>query len=189
MDRAVELLLAAPPRLGGIRLAAIDGPSGAGKSTWADALVATLRDRGHDTGLVRADEFATWDDPVSWWPRLVDGVLEPLRRGEPGRYRRTAWTGGLPHPGAWVELPVPEILVLEGVSTGRRSLTPWLSVLFWAELPDPALRLERAVTRDGAGSRNALLRWQRFEQGWFAVDDTRERAVLRVNPDEHRKIA
>ncbi|WHT19726.1 hypothetical protein N8J89_01160 [Crossiella sp. CA-258035] len=188
MHRAVELLLAAPPKLGGVRLAAVDGPSGSGKSTWADALVAELRARGHHTGLVRSDEFATWDDPVSWWPRLVAGVLEPLRRGEPGRYRRTAWTNGLPRPGDWAELPVPEVLVLEGVSTGRRSVSPLLSLLCWVELADPGHRLARAVTRDGDSCRNALLHWQRFEQGWFGVDDTRGRADVRVNTEGDRKI-
>ncbi|GAA2833081.1 uridine kinase family protein [Crossiella cryophila] len=188
IEQAAGLLLAAPPRLGAVRLLAVDGPSGSGKSTLADALATELRGRGHHTALVRSDEFATWDDPVSWWPRLTEGVLEPLRRAESGRYQRTAWTGGLPHPGDWITLPVPEILLLEGVSTGRRSLTPLLSALVWVELADPGRRLERAVTRDGDMCRNPLLRWQRFERGWFGVDDTRERADLRVNADGHRKI-
>lgn len=165
-------LLAAPARLGEVRLVAVDGPSGSGKSSFADRLHADLP----DSALVRTDDFATWDDPVSWWPRLVDGVLTPLSQGRPGRYRRTAWSGGHPYPGEHVIVPVSQVLLVEGVSAGRRSVRPLLSYLIWCELPDPAERLARAVARDGADSRQHLLTWQEFETGWFAVDGTRHAA-------------
>lgn len=160
-----------PPRLGRVRLVAVDGPSGSGKSTYAARLAAAL-----GASLISTDDFATWDDPVSWWPRLRDGVLEPLAAGRPGRYVRTEWTGGRPHPGATVAVEVPDVLVLEGVSAGRRSLAPRLSALVWCEVPDPALRLELAVARDGDAARGPLLTWQLFERGWFAVDATMRRA-------------
>jgi hypothetical protein len=164
-------ILARSPRLGPVRLVAIDGPSGSGKSVFADQLVGEL-----GATLVRTDDFATWDDPVSWWPRLVDGVLEPLAAGRPGRYRRTEWTDGRPHPGSYVSVAVPETLVIEGVSAGRRSIRPFLSFLLWCELADSRERLERAVARDGPAAREHLLAWQSFERGWFAIDGTRESA-------------
>jgi hypothetical protein len=68
------------------------------------------------------------------------------------------------------------VLVLEGVSAGRHSIRPRLSALIWCDHPDQAERLERAVARDGEAARKHLARWQRFEQGWFAVDDTRQHA-------------
>src|SRR6185312_5104377 len=71
-DALIEALLAAPARLGSVRVLAIDGPSGAGKSTLAARVVAGLTARGCRTTLVSTDAFATWDDPVSWWPKLVD---------------------------------------------------------------------------------------------------------------------
>jgi energy-coupling factor transporter ATP-binding protein EcfA2 len=89
----IAALLAAPPRLGAVRVLAIDGPSGSGKSTLAAALVGELAELGRSVRTVPTDHFATWDDPVSWWPRLVDGVLAPLRAGQPGRYRMMDWTG------------------------------------------------------------------------------------------------
>jgi hypothetical protein len=162
-------VLAAPARLGGVRLVAVDGPSGSGKSVFADRLVRELP----DAVLVRTDDFATWDDPVAWWPRLVDGVLTPLSQGRPGRYRRTEWRDGRPYPGSEVDVPVPGVLVVEGVSSGRRSVRPLLSCLVWCEHPDPAERLARAVARDGAQCREPLLTWQAFETGWYAVDGTR----------------
>ncbi|QUQ69786.1 uridine kinase family protein [Kutzneria sp. CA-103260] len=151
-----------------MKVIAIDGPSGAGKSTYAASL---------GLPVVPTDHFATWDDPVAWWPRLVDGVLRPLRRGESGRYRRMDWSSGVPVLGAEVVVEPTEVLVVEGVSAGRRAATPWLSQLIWVEAEDA---LARAIARDGANSRADLLRWKDFERGWFQVDGTRDRADLVV---------
>ncbi|MBB3663217.1 hypothetical protein FB384_002121 [Prauserella sediminis] len=180
VDAARELadrVLAVPPRLGAVRLIAIDGPSGAGKSHLAARVVDVLRGRGADPALVSTDDFATWDDPVSWWPRLAAGVLEPLAAGRPGRFRRTEWTDeGEPVAGAQVDVPVPDVLVLEGVSSGRRSVRASTSVLCWLDHADRDARLARAVARDGEWSRPHLERWQRFEAGWFSVDEPHEAA-------------
>ncbi|SDN32114.1 Uridine kinase [Allokutzneria albata] len=176
MRHVIAAVEAAPARLGPVKLVAVDGPSGGGKSTFARALVRAL---GPDrTALVPTDDFATWDEPVSWWPRLVDGVLDPFRRGEPAVYRRTEWSDGLPRLGAEVRIDTPEILVLEGVSSGRRPIRSSLSVLVWVCSGDRELRLKRAVARDGEACRDQLLRWQEFEQGWFAVDGTADSADL-----------
>ncbi|GAA3995387.1 hypothetical protein GCM10022247_14000 [Allokutzneria multivorans] len=165
---------AAPARLGRVKLVAVDGPSGGGKSTFAKALVEALGE--HRTALVPTDDFATWDEPVSWWPNLASGALEPFRRGEPAVYRRTEWSDGLPRTGSEVRIDTPEILVLEGVSSGRRSIRSSLSVLVWVCSGDREHRLKRAVARDGETCAGPLSRWQDFEAGWFAVDGTREAA-------------
>ncbi|RKT52062.1 uridine kinase family protein [Saccharothrix australiensis] len=154
-----------------MRLIAVDGPSGSGKSTYAASLAAEL-----GATVVPTDHFATWTDPVSWWPRLVSGVLVPLWAGRPGRYRRVDWSEGWPREGDWVTVEVPEVLVIEGVSAARRSIADRLDEAVWVELPDERERLERAVARDGEASRAHLVRWQAFERGWFAVDGTRDRA-------------
>ncbi|MCE7009409.1 AAA family ATPase [Kibdelosporangium philippinense] len=166
----IKEILAAPPRLGGVRLVAIDGPSGSGKSTFARELVAQLP----NATLISTDDFATWEDPVAWWSRLAVGVLDRLAAGRSGGYRVVEWTGGVPRLGAMRTVHVPEFLVIEGVSAGRSSVRPLLSALIWCEVPDQAERLERAVSRDGETSRSHLTKWQLFEQGWFAVDATRE---------------
>jgi energy-coupling factor transporter ATP-binding protein EcfA2 len=160
-----------PPRLGDVTLVAIDGPSGSGKSTLADELAAEL-----DAVIIRTDDFATWDDPVAWWPRLRDGVLVPLADGRPGRYTKTDWVGGEPRPGPVITVNPSKVLLLEGVSAGRRSVRHLLSALVWREVPDPAERLARAVARDGESARAPLMSWQRFEAGWFAVDGTKAAA-------------
>jgi hypothetical protein len=174
-------VLAGPPRLGRVRLVAVDGPSGAGKTTVTTELARRLTDRGVRVAVVPTDHFATWADPVAWWPRLVDGVLLPLRAGRPGGYQRMDWSGGVPRLGDVVSVPVPDVLVVEGMSAGRASVRGWLTVLAWVELPDPRERLDRAVARDGVAHRAELAAWQRFERGWFAVDGTRAAAGVRIH--------
>ncbi|HVK23324.1 MAG TPA: uridine kinase [Actinokineospora sp.] len=159
---------------------AIDGPSGAGKTTLAVNLAADLRKQGIETAVVPTDHFATWTDPVAWWPRLVEGVLAPLADNREGRYRQMIWVDRIPKPDKWVTVPVSEVLIVEGVSAGRRSVQPRLSLLVWADCPDSVTRLARSVGRDGVDSRAELTRWQAFETGWFAVDDTRARADVRI---------
>ncbi|MDQ3577345.1 MAG: uridine kinase [Actinomycetota bacterium] len=175
-----DVVLAAPPRLGLVRLIGIDGPSGAGKTDLATALIAELRSRAVTTALVSTDDFATWADPVAWWPRLVDGVLAPAAAGRHGRYRRMDWSDGPPRLGESVTVDIADVMIIEGVSAGRRAVSRSLSVLVWVEMPDSSARLERAVTRDGEANRAELARWQTFENGWFAVDGARDRASVRV---------
>lgn len=163
-----------------MRLVAVDGPSGAGKTTVATRLGRELAEAGATVAVVPTDHFATWADPVSWWPRLVDGVLVPLREGRPGRYRRTDWSTGIPRPGDEIDVPVPDVLLVEGMSAGRSSVRSWCTCLIWVDLPDADVRLDRAVARDGEDSRADLVAWQRFERGWFAVDGTRAAADVRV---------
>jgi hypothetical protein len=184
LSAPADAVLAARARLGAVRLVAIDGPSGSGKSTLATALVDELAGRGVRAVVVPTDHFATWADPASWWPRLVDGVLTPLSRGEAGRYRPNDWSGGTPRPGEEVEVAVPEVLIVEGVSAGRRSVRPVLSCLVWVEATPERARLERSVRRDGAHTRADFLRWQAFERGWFAVDGTRAAADVLIENDE-----
>ncbi|MCR5980271.1 hypothetical protein GDN83_21440 [Gordonia jinghuaiqii] len=158
-------------------IVAIDGPSGAGKSTAADLLVAELRRRDVGVTLVRTDDFATWDDPVSWWPELEAEVLHPFSRRRDYRYRPRVWRDGVPSPGPRVWIEWQPLLIIEGVSSARRRIADRLTYALWLEGGTAAERLERAVARDGEESREQLEKWQQFEDGWFEVDRTRDRCV------------
>lgn len=159
-------------------IVAIDGPSGAGKSTLADALMATLAANGTGAVLVRTDDFATWDNPVAWWPELESDVLQAFIRRHDYQYRPRVWRDGVPERGARVWRRWEPLLVIEGVSSARRRIADRLSHALWLDGAPAAERLERAVARDGEASRPHLQRWQRFESGWFAVDRTRDRCLV-----------
>ena len=181
--RAAHLTLAGPPRLGQVRLVAVDGPSGSGKTRFAARLLREFEHRGLVTELFGTDALATWDDPFGWWPRLEAGLLGPLQRGEPGRIAVHDWASGIPRPAGIRTVETPSVVIIEGVSVGRRALQDRATVLVWVECADLAKRLERAVARDGEQIRPHLLRWQQEEAAFFAEDAVASRADLRITSD------
>lgn len=174
VDEIVERALAARPRLGRVRVVAVDGPAGSGKTTLAAAMSASGA-----TVLHLDDLYEGWSGlEGSLWPRLSAQVLEPLRRGVPGRYQRYDW-----HAGAfaeWVDVPVPDLLVVEGCGSARRAVDPVAVLRVWVEAPDD-LRLERGLARDGADAREHWLTWMADEAAHFARERTRERADVRLD--------
>lgn len=163
----------APPRLGDTRLVAVDGPSGAGKSTFAKNLALEL-----NAQLIKTDHFATWEDPTtSWWPTLTQ-ALDAVAGGQPGRYRKADWSQGFPRIGEGPEVVIHphRTIVLDGFSSARKANAHRLSLAIFVDHGDEKTRLERAVARDGEKYRADFIRWQQYERGWFAVDETKARA-------------
>ncbi len=156
-------------------LIAIDGCSGSGKSTFAAELVRALADRGRTSVLVSTDDYATWDEPASWWPEMERDVIRAFERRHDYLYRPRIWVDGVPVVGPPVWIRWQPLLIVEGVTAARRTVFDRLTAAYWIDGPPAAERLERTVARDGEADRANLAAWQQFEQGWFAVDGTRER--------------
>ena len=174
MTDLVTRILTGPARLGAVRLVVIDGPSGAGKTVLAERLVAALRAAGARVALVSTDDLLDgWSDTVTFWPRLERYVLEPLRSGRPGGYRPYDWAAGA-FGSRFVPVPVPEILVVEGVSAARAASRAQATLSVFVTAP-PEVCLERVLARDGDAIRDELLAWQRREAAFFAADGTRDR--------------
>ncbi len=180
-DFAAEILRR-PARLGPVRLVAVDGPSGAGKTLFAVRLAAALRTAGKSVETVGTDDLLDgWDDIVTFWPRLEATVLAPLRRGEPGGYQRYDWRRGR-FSGVVVPVPVPEVLILEGVTSARADMRREATVTVFITAPAP-LRRKRALDRDAAVLDPAayarleadLDRWAAAEKAHFLADRTRDR--------------
>lgn len=140
------------------RIVAVDGPGGAGKSTIADRLA-------HELGavIVRTDDFASWDNPVDWWPELLERVLVPLAAGEEARYTPTSWGGPEREP---LSVAPGGFVLLEGVSAAREAFRPYLAYTIWVETPR-ALRLERGLERDGEAMRGQWERWMAEEDSYI----------------------
>lgn len=154
---------------------AIDGRSGSGKSTFAAELVRALADRGRSCVLVSTDDYATWDQPAAWWPEMERDVIRAFERRHDYIYWPRVWVDGAPQIGPSVWLRWKPILIIEGVTSARRTVFDRLTAAYWIDGPSAAERLERTVARDGEASREHLAAWQQFEDGWFAVDGTRDR--------------
>lgn len=168
MHELVEAIRnAAPPTGVATTIVAVDGPGGAGKSTLAAALSKALG----GAPIVHTDDFASWDNPVNWWPDLIERVLEPLAHGRPARFTPNTW-GGPPKPD--VEIAPGGIVIVEGVTASRKAFRPYLAYAIWVETPRE-LRLQRGLARDGEEMREQWLAWMADEDNY----------VLRENPAEN----
>jgi uridine kinase/glycosidase len=164
------------PRLGQVRLVAVDGHGGAGKSAFAERLARTLG--GAPT--VHTDDFASWEDPTGWWPSLEAAVLEPLARGVAARFRAYDWVKR--GPGEWRDVEPADVVILEGVSSGRAAAADRLSFVVWVEAPRDRC-IERGVARDGEAMRAQWQDGYEREDAFYATDPVRDRADLIVDGD------
>jgi uridine kinase len=168
----VATILAGPARLGAVRVVAVDGPSGAGKTTFAGRLADALATAAARVAVVHTDDLLDgWDDQFEFWGRLEATVLAPLRDGRPGRYPVYDWVRG--RFGGTRELPVPDVLIIEGGTATRTVVRPELTLSVFVSAP-AALRMDRALSRDGAQVRAPLRRWMAAEDRYFAAAGTCE---------------
>jgi uridine kinase len=153
------------------KLIAVDGPGGAGKSAFAAGLAEALG----DVQVVHTDDFASWENPIDWWPRLIDSVLEPLSRNESARYRRTDW--GSPDHREWGEVSPADFVILEGVTASREAFRPFLTYSVWIETPRE-VRLSRGLERDGEEARAQWEEWMAAEDDYVRREKPQERVDL-----------
>ena len=165
-------------RVNGARIIGIDGPSGAGKSMLAHRLLARIP----GAQLVQIDDFVSWPDFAGWWSRFEVQVLQPILDGRDARCQVRDWANdefGTSLAG-WKTLPWSPVVVVEGVTCTRRAAAGRLAYSIWVDAPEQ-LRLDRGVDRDGEDHRDLWLTWMREEQEFFAADETRQRADLRID--------
>lgn len=174
-------VLASPPRLGPVRWVSVDGRSGTGKTTFAVRFAGALRAVGATVATVRVDDLLDgWGDMATYWPRLEYAVLDPLRRGVDAGYRGYDWTVGR-FGDVMTPVPVPEVLVLDGVTSARAAARPELTLSVCCVVADPALRLSRVLARDGQTLRPHLVRWMAQEDAHFVADGTESAADVLVD--------
>ncbi|MEW9549314.1 uridine kinase [Nonomuraea sp. NPDC050783] len=174
MNSPAAVVRSLPPSCGPVRLVAVDGPAGSGKTTFARRLAAEL-----GCQVVHSDDFPVpWEEgPGGWFAALEEQVLEPLRNGRPGGFRRYDWVRGA--YAEHVDVPVAPVLVVEGVGVARARVAHLLAYTVWMEA-DEAVRLARVLERDGPALEPRWHEWFAAEREWFAADRTRERADLVV---------
>jgi uridine kinase len=178
IDDIVRAVRDKPPPDGMVtKIIAIDGPGGAGKSALAARLAAELG----DAQLLHTDDFASWDNPVDWWPRLLREALEPLSRNEPARFKRTDWENKGREQ--WREIEPAEFVILEGVTASRQAFQPFLTYSIWVETPRE-LRLRRGLERDGEEARAQWQKWMAREDAYVSREKPQIRADVVVSGDD-----
>lgn len=175
VQRGVELAqrVGAPAGMARV-VVAIDGPGGAGKSTLAARVAASLG----GAPVIHTDDFASWDNPLDWWPRLIDQVLVPLSHGQVACYQRFDWDAQ--RLADWCEVAPGRFLIIEGVSAFRREFRPYLAAGIWVRT-DRRECLRRGLERDGQQALDDWLRWQRAEDSYVARHDPERAADLVVS--------
>jgi uridine kinase len=172
------LIRSRPPRLGPVRLVAVDGPSGAGKTVFAERLGKRL-----EAPVVHTDDLLDgWGDQFTFWTRLEDKVLQPLRHGRAAEYQRYHWEHG-GFDGEPVRVDPAGVVVMEGVSSARRVIRSELSLAVFVTAPS-SLRRSRVLTRDGTDDvafAAYLERWRAAEDRHFTADGTAEYAEIGVD--------
>ena len=185
----MERVLAHPPTLGHGRLVCVDGPAGSGKTTLGAALRRAARDllaADGSVSLLHMDNvYAGWGGLETGMATVATSVVEPLRHGRPGRYRRFDW-----HAMAFAEEHVVhpvDVLVVEGVGSGAAAYDDAITSLVWVDTPSD-VRLDRGIARDGERLRKHWLVWREAEDAMFARERTRERADVVVDGVSARRL-
>jgi len=179
VQRVLEAVRSARPALGmSTSVVAVDGYGGAGKSTLAARLGELLAAQGVRVDLVHTDDFASADNPLNWWPRLISQVLQPLRAGAAARYQRYDWDLG--RLAEWHTIEPGGLILLEGVSASRNAFRPYLGLAVWIETPADE-RLRRGLERDGEQARDQWRQWMADETAWGEAERPWTRADVVVS--------
>jgi hypothetical protein len=155
---------------------AVDGRGSGGKSTFAGRLA------GIWTGatVVHTDDLAWRHAVLDWTALLAEGVLAPVRAGEAVSYRPPQWDAA-DRPGA-IEVPADcTLVIVEGVGSGRRELTPLLDAVVWVESPqDDVDRRNAERVAAGETTPDDFAAWMAEENPFVAAERTWERAAFLV---------
>jgi uridine kinase len=177
-DQVLAATLARPATLGSGRLVCVDGPAGSGKTTLATALAERAADHG-SVALVHMDDLLEgWRGLPGALPRVDRDLVDPLRAGRPGSYRRYDWEAAKFAETRVVD-PV-DLLVLEGVGSGGSAYDDATTILVWVEVPRE-LRVTRGLERDGEQVREHWLTWMADEDLVHSQERTRDRADILVD--------
>ncbi len=155
---------------------AIDGHGGSGKSTLAQELAKEL-----GAEIIHTDDFASFYNPINWWPLVIERVLEPVRQGATKlSYPRSKWWADH-KPEPVVDQPVTEIMILEGVSALRKELREYIDFGVYVDTPKE-ICLERGLARDkgneGKSDEEIVAMWDQ----WFENED---KYLVRDAPKEY----
>jgi hypothetical protein len=158
---------------------AIDGGSSSGKTTLASRIARAVA----GSTVIHTDDVAWWHSRFGWSDLLIGGVLDPLSRGRPVRYRPPAWDRHGRE--GWIEVAASTaLLIVEGVGAGRRELAHLVDALIWVQC-DQEVAERRSIERngrpDGPRSAAALRDWMSEETPFLDGRRPWERANLLVD--------
>ena len=158
----------------GVTLLAIDGPAGAGKTTLAAKLEAEYSVHSSVRTIHMDDLYDGWGNALSSdLSKILQYLVSQHEAKSPAKIQRYNWESS--SFGQSEELPVCDLLILEGVGCGDKELQDHLAALIWMEI-DPADGLKRVIDRDGAQVKEEMEKWLGTQAEYFLQHSTREKA-------------
>jgi hypothetical protein len=177
LSTLIAVLVGAGGRpVGRPRIVAIDGRTGSGKTTLAERLRIAVA----DAEVVHTDDIAWAHSRFGWDDLMIQGVLDPLHRGQAVRYQPPAW----PSHGRAGHIDVSakaSLVIVEGVGAARREVTDLLDAAVWVQ-SDFREAARRATQRNGgdAAAMEQTRDWMTEELPFLATDRPWERATIIV---------
>jgi hypothetical protein len=147
--------------IGRPRIVAVDGRGGGGKTALAERLGRAMG----PAAVVHSDDVAWGHSRFGWDDLMIAGVLEPLRVGEPVRYRPPGWDHDVRAGHIDVAAGLATVLV-EGVGVARQRLAPLVDVLVWVQSDFAEARrrgIERDIAELGRAPDEAVRLWDEWE--------------------------
>lgn len=147
--------------IGRPRIVAVDGRGGSGKTALAERLGRAMG----PAAVVHSDDVAWGHSRFGWDDLMITGVLEPLRAGEPVRYRPPGWDHDVRAGRIEVAAGLATVLV-EGVGAARQSLASLIDVLVWVQSDFAEARrrgIERDIAELGRAPDEAVRLWDEWE--------------------------
>lgn len=161
------------------RIIAIDGPAGAGKTTLAGKLKNAFSELQVDV-IHMDDLYDGWENALTanLTKILEFGIAKPVFEGKSYEYRKYDWLSA--GYGELQRYKHPELLILEGVGSGQKSVRKYLDQLIWIDI-DAEAGLNRVLRRDGDYIENHMRIWQMRESDHFQRENTRDCATIRID--------
>ena len=155
-------------------LLAIDGPAGAGKTTLAAKLEAEYSVHSTVRTIHMDDLYDGWDNALSKdLSKILQYLVSQHEAKSPANIQRYNWESS--SFGESEELPVSDLLILEGVGCGDKELQDRFAALIWMEI-DPTDGLKRVLDRDGEQMHEQMQKWLGTQAEYFLQHSTREKA-------------
>jgi uridine kinase len=160
-------------------LITIDGVAGSGKTTLAQFMSQEFRHHSSVQVVHMDDLYEGWEDPLG---TELSGKLQKIAEAHNNRLplKTTMYDWESSRAGAALEILPVELLILEGVGSGQRSIREFVEKKIWIDL-EPLLGLGRVLSRDGDAIAEKMLRFMDEQRAHFAQEGTREAADIHLN--------
>jgi uridine kinase len=153
---------------------AIDGPAGAGKTTLAHEIFLALAPKLSVNVIHMDDLYDGWDNALSSdLTKILIYLSDQHKERKPFTVSKYNWSASSFDESETIE--PADLLILEGVGSGDKSLRDDLAALIWIDI-DPEIGVKRVINRDGAQVADEMKKWLGTQQQYFSQHSTREKA-------------